>query len=253
MNLLWVVPSSQQASPPTLWPALRLQIKPPGDTSTAERKGGAIAGPWAGFERRDIWDVLWATDDPHQVSEAGCSFAAEACGRNNIPSIPGECTKLRTPKRKAHVRYSEIVSKKGGGIRMRFRRFTDKFSAVAAYLPLTSSLRPTRAPVFTAKRAFVDHALSFSIDEMTPAPCFAVSMPFFDILSPLSSNHVHRYLLGVSCSTAKLCVLVIQTQTRPFPRVLRNFFFMSDVAPALACILGSLFASCGVQPPVCLY
>ena len=42
--------------------------QPPGDTS----KGGAgresvDLGPWASVERRDTWDVIWATDDPNQV------------------------------------------------------------------------------------------------------------------------------------------------------------------------------------------
>lgn len=25
------------------------------------------SGPWASVERRDAWDIVWATDDPNQV------------------------------------------------------------------------------------------------------------------------------------------------------------------------------------------
>eukprot|EP00904_Undaria_pinnatifida_P002695 jgi/Undpi1/12426/HiC_scaffold_5.g02098.m1 len=43
-----------------------LEAKAEGDTS----KGMASVdpGPWAGVERRDAWDAVWATDDPNQLA-----------------------------------------------------------------------------------------------------------------------------------------------------------------------------------------
>lgn len=41
--------------------------QPPGDTSKSTGRDPDDLGPWAGVERRDTWDILWAADDPSQV------------------------------------------------------------------------------------------------------------------------------------------------------------------------------------------
>lgn len=42
--------------------------QPPGDTSKGSSGRESVdLGPWASVERRDTWDVIWATDDPNQV------------------------------------------------------------------------------------------------------------------------------------------------------------------------------------------
>lgn len=42
----------------------------PGDTSIGYGSEQRDSGPWASVERRDAWDIKWATDDPNQVGMA---------------------------------------------------------------------------------------------------------------------------------------------------------------------------------------
>ncbi|CAM9614606.1 unnamed protein product, partial [Ectocarpus sp. 12 AP-2014] len=45
-----------------------LDSKPPGDTSKGVGRESLDNGPWANLERRDTWDIVWATDDPNQLA-----------------------------------------------------------------------------------------------------------------------------------------------------------------------------------------
>lgn len=44
-----------------------LVYQTPGDTSIGYGIEPRDLGPWASVERRDTWDIKWATDDPNQV------------------------------------------------------------------------------------------------------------------------------------------------------------------------------------------
>ncbi|CAB1118236.1 unnamed protein product [Ectocarpus sp. CCAP 1310/34] len=45
-----------------------LDGRSPGDTSKGAGRESLDNGPWASLERRDTWDMVWATDDPNQLA-----------------------------------------------------------------------------------------------------------------------------------------------------------------------------------------